>query len=203
MKFRLSALFPLIVLITLSLACQTVTKAFTSDPGNTVQSEDEPLAMEWLVTTDELNSFSTDLGIVGWTVLQDTPGENSICRSFQGASWSAVPNEGLNCIVKVVEGASFQSVIDSMFDNGDLFDGAELVNSNLNLDGESGLYAGNYPTGHTVFDLILVRGNLMYWSSVTLGTSPGNAPRDLYQNGSQIIDAFLVRVININLDKSK
>ena len=202
MKSRLYVLSPLIVLITLSLSCQTLPKAFSSDPGNSVQNENEPLAMEWLVTADELNSFSADLGIVGWTVLQDTPGENRICRSFQGASWSAMPNEGLNCVFKVAEGASMQSVIDSMFNDGRLFAGAELVNSNLNLDGESVLYAGNYPTGHVVFDLILVRGNLMYWSSVTLGTPPGNTPQDVYQSASQILDAFLVKIITVNLDKS-
>lgn len=204
MKSRLYVLSPLIVLITLSLSCQTLTKAFSSDPGNSVQNENEPLAMEWLVTADELNSFSADLGIVGWTVLQDTPGENRICRSFQGASWSAVPNEGLNCVFKVAEGASMQSVIDSMFNDGRLFAGAELVNSNLNLDGESVLYAGNYPTGHAVFDLILVRGGLMYWSSVTLGRAPGETPQDIYQQpgASQILDAFLVKIITVNLDKS-
>ena len=95
-----------------------------------------------------------------------------------------------------------QSVIDSMFNDGRLFAGAELVNSNLNLDGESVLYAGNYPTWHVVFDLILVRGNLMYWSSVTLGTPPGNTPRDVYQSASQVIDTFLVKIITVNLDKS-
>lgn len=204
MKFRIYALFPLIVLITFSLACQTLTKAFTSDPGNSVQNETVPLAMEWLVTADELNSFSADLGIVGWTVLKDTPGENRICRSFQGASWSAVPNEGLNCVFKIVEGTSFQSVIDSMFNDGQLLAGSELVNSNLNLEGETALYAGNYPTGHAVFDLILVRGSLMYWSSVTLGRAPGDTPQSLYQQpgASEIIDSFLLKIITINLDKS-
>jgi len=64
------------------------------------------------------------------------------------------------------------------------------------------LYAGNYPTGHVVFDLILVRGNLMYWSSVTLGTPPGNSPQDVYQSASQVIDAFLVNIINLNINKS-
>lgn len=203
MKIRLSTFFPFVVLITLSLSCQTVTKAISSEPDNAAQSERQLLAMEWLVATDELNSFSTEIGILGWAVLQDTPGENRICRSFQGESWSAVPNEGLNCIFKIVEGASLQSVIDSMFNDGQLFAGAELVNSNLNLDGESVLYAGNYPTGHAVFDLILVRGNLMYWSSVTLGTPPGNSPQDVYQSASQVIDAFLVNIINININKSK
>ena len=204
MKSRLYVLSPLIVLITLSLSCQTLTKAFSSDPGNSVQNENEALAMEWLVTADELNSFSADLGIVGWTVLQDTPGENRICRSFQGASWSAIPNEGLNCVFKVAEGASMQSVIDSMFNDGRLFAGAELVNSNLNLDGETALYAGNYPSGHAVFDLILVRGGLMYWSSVTLGRAPGETAQDIYQQpgASQILDAFLVKIITINLDRS-
>lgn len=204
MKFRLYTLFPLIVLITLSLACQTITKAFPSDPGISTQSGNESLAMDWLVTTDELNSFSMDIGIVGWTVLQDTPGENRICRSFQGASWSAVPNEGLNCVFKVAEGASLQSVIDSMFKDGQLFTGAELVNSNLNLDGESVLYAGSYPTGHAVFDLILIHDGLMYWSSVTLGRAPGDTPQSIYQQpgANQVIDAFLVKIITINLDKS-
>lgn len=203
MKSRSFHLFPLLILITLSLACQTLTKAFTSNPGGSTQNDDTSLAMEWLVTADELNSFSDDIGIVSWTVTKDTPGENRICRSFQGASWSATPNEGLNCVFKVGEGSSFQSVIDSMFNDGRLFPGAEPVNSNLNLDGESVLYAGNYPTGHAVFDLILVRGNLMYWSSVTLGTPIGASPQDVYQSAGQAIDAFLVKIVTINLDRSK
>ena len=97
-----------------------------------------------------------------------------------------------------------QSVIDSMFNDGRFFEGAELVNSNLNLDGESALYAGDYPTGHAVFDLILVHGGLMYWSSVTLGRAPGETAQDIYQQpgASQILDAFLVKIITVNLDRS-
>lgn len=203
MKARSIHLFFLFVLVMSSLACQTVTKVFTSNPGGSPQNQNSSLAMEWLVTADELNSFSTDIGIAGWTVAKDTPGENRICRIFQGVSWSATPNEGLNCVFKVAEGASLQSVIDSMFNDGQLFQGAEPVNSNLNLDGEAVLYAGNYPTGHAVFDLILVRGGRMYWSSVTLGTPIGESPQAVYQSASQAIDAFLVNIITVNLNRSK
>ncbi|MBL8080312.1 MAG: hypothetical protein JNM55_20245 [Anaerolineales bacterium] len=203
MKSRSSRLFPLAVLITFSLACQTLTKAFTSNPGGSTQNENPSLAMEWLVTANELNSFSTDIGIVSWAVIEDTPGENRICRSFQGASWSAIPNEGLNCVFTVSKGLSFQSVIDWMFDEGRLYEGSQPVNSNLNLDGESAIYAGDYPNGHAVFDLILVHDGHMYWSSVSLGRAPGDSPQSVYQSASQVIDAFLVKVITINLDKSK
>ncbi|MCC7118887.1 MAG: hypothetical protein IT310_10220 [Anaerolineales bacterium] len=207
MKSKLLIFLLLFLLIALSLACQTVTKAFSPNSGNApsvpAQNIDAPLAMDWLVTADELNSFSTDVGIVGWSVIKDTPGENRICRSFQGASWSAVPNEGLNCIFKVAEGASLQSMVDSMFNDGQLFAGAEVVNSNVNLEGDSVLYAGQYPNGHAVFDLIFVRGNLMYWSSVTLGTRVGATPQATYQSASQIIDAFLVKIVTVNLDRSK
>ena len=199
------SVFIYMAVVVASLACQTLTRGVSSDPAipssNPAQNSNGQLSMDWLVTTDELNSFSTDIGILDWVVLQDTPGENRICRTFQGTSWSATPNEGLNCIFKVVEGASIKSVTDSMFNDGRLFAGSQPVNTNLKLDGEYVLYAGDHPNGHAVFDLILVRGNLMYWSSVTLGVLVGETPQTIYQSTSQALDAFLLNVININLSK--
>ena len=211
-------LLAITILVLSAFACQTITKAFSpnpSSPSNPPPSNDPSspnpapsggdvaLSLDWLVTADELNSFSTDIGIVQWQPTQDTPGESRICRSFQGVSWSASPNEGLNCILKVSQGSSFADVIDSMFSDGKLFAGAQPVKSTLNLDGEFAVYAGDYPNGHGVFDLILMKGNLVYWSSVTVGTPAGGTPAGVYQSASEIIDTFLAKIVEINLEKSK
>ena len=150
-----------------------------------------------------MNSFSTDIGIIEWKATEDTPGEKRICRSFQGVSWSVTPNEGLNCIYTITEGSTFADVIDSMFSQGNLLEGSEPVDTSLSLDGEFAVYAGSYPNGHAVFDLIWMKDGLFYWSSVTLGTPAGETPLAVYQSAPQVIDAFLEKIIEINLEKSK
>jgi hypothetical protein len=194
------------LLVISTFACQTVTKAFS--PGQSTSAPvpnigDANLSLDWLVTPDELNSISSDIGIAEWKTVQDSPGQNRICRTFQGASWSATPNEGLNCILKVSKGSSFANVIDSMFKDGKLLKGAQPVKSTLKLDGEFAVYAGDYPNGHGVFDLIFMKNNLVYWSSVTLGTPAGESPLTTYKSASKVIDAFLANVVKKNLEKSK
>ena len=204
-------------LVLSAFACQAVTQAATPEPATPkpVNNSDSPspepsisggdfsLSLDWLVTAEELNSFSTDIGINEWKATEDTPGEKRICRSFQGVSWSVTPNEGLNCIYTITAGSTFEDVIDSMFSQGNLLEGSEPVSSTLNLDGEFAVYAGNYPNGHAVFDLILMKDDLFYWSSVTLGTPAGETPAAVYQSAPQAIDAFLEKVIEINLEKRK
>lgn len=204
-------------LVLSAFACQTVTQAASPEPATpmpvtnsdspspvpTISGGDFSLSLDWLVTAEELNSFSTDIGIIEWKATEDTPGEKRICRSFQGVSWSVTPNEGLNCIYTITEGSTFEDVIDSMFSQGNLLEGSEPVDTSLNLDGEFAVYAGSYPNGHAVFDLIWMKDNLFYWSSVTLGTPAGETPAAVYQSAPQVIDAFLEKIIEINLEKSK
>jgi hypothetical protein len=200
------SLLAITILVIFAFACQTVTKAFSPGESSTAPASDGgevSLSINWLATPKELNSFSTDIGIIDWETVQDTPGQNRICRTFQGTSWSAVPNEGLNCILKTSKGSSFKDVIDSMFKDGRLLEGAQPVKSTLKLDGEFSVYAGDYPNGHGVFDLVVMQNNLVYWSSVTLGTEVGASPLDTYQSASKVIDEFLVNVVKINLDRSK
>jgi len=90
-----------------------------------------------------------------------------------------------------------------MYSQGNLLEGSEPVDTSLNLDGEFAVYAGSYPNGHAVFDLIWMKDNLFYWSSVTLGTPAGETPLAVYKSAPQVIDAFLEKVIEINLEKSK
>ena len=203
---RLLNLFSIMFLVLPALACRTVTNIILPNPSSPVPAGsggDVGLSMDWLVTADELNSFSADIGIVEWKSIQDTPGQNRICRTFQGASWSVSPNEGMNCIFKAASGSSFESVIKSMFTDGQLVAGEQPVNSDLNMDGEFAVYAGNFPNGHGVYDLILYKDSLVYWSSVTLGMPAGETPAVLYESAAGVVDAFLENVININLAKSK
>ena len=200
-------LLAITLLVISTLACQTIMKAFSPvqiSPAPTIPTAGEiSLSVDWLITADELNSFSTDIGVIEWQLTQETPGENRICRTFQGVSWSASPNEGLNCILKISQGSSFADIIASMFSDGRLLAGAQPVNSALNLDGEFAVYAGNFPNGHGVFDLILMRDNVVYWSSVTLGMPVGGSPMSIYESASTAIDAFLTNIVQKNMERSK
>lgn len=210
-------LLAITLLVLSAFACQTLTQAVSPEPATpkpvnnsdspspvpTISDADVSLSLDWLVTAEELNSFSTDIGITEWKATEDTPGEKRICRSFQGVSWSVTPNEGLNCIYTISAGSTFTDVIDSMFSQGNLLEGSEPVDTSLSLDGEFAVYAGSYPNGHAVFDLIWMKDDLFYWSSVTLGTPAGETPLAVYQSAPQVIDVFLEKIIEINLEKSK
>jgi len=203
---RSPILIAISLLVLSALACQTIVKAISPDQPTLTpvpNNSELNLSLNWLVTADELNSFSTDIGIVEWQQTQETPGENRICRTFQGASWSASPNEGLNCIYKITPGSSFTDIIDSMFSDGNLLAGAQPVNATLNFDGEYAVYAGDYTNGHGVYDLIVVKNNLFYWSSVTLGIPVGSSSAATYASSAAVIDAFLSNIINLNLQKTK
>jgi hypothetical protein len=201
-----SNLFAITLLVLSALACQTIVKAISPDQSSSNPASNDGevnLSQDWLVTAEELNSLSTDIGIIEWKLTQETPGENRICRMFQGVSWSVSPNEGLNCILKISQGSTFADVVDSMFKDGRLPAGAKPVNSNLDLDGEYALYAGDFPNGQGVFDLIVMKDNLVYWSSVTLGTPAGESPQSTYESASAVIDSFLANIVKINIERRK
>lgn len=161
------------------------------------------LSLEWLVTADEINSFSKDIGVVQWELVDQFSGENAVRHTFKGTSWSSNPNEALNSINKIFPGSTFEDIIKSMFDSGNLFASAVPVKSSLNFDGDFAVYAGTFPNGHSVYDLLLVKNNLFYWASVSLGTPVGDTPESLYESNREAIDAFLSNLIMINLERSK
>ena len=206
-RYRNTTILLAIAILVISvLACQTITKALSPNQTSSASASNNDninLSLNWLVTANELNSFSTDIGILDWKLIQEDPGQNRVCRTFHGASWSASPNEGLNCISKIVPGSTFEDVIKSMFSDGKLMSDSQPVKSTLNLDGDFAVYAGSFPNGHGVFDLIFMKNNLVYWSSVTLGTPAGETPLDTYKSATAVIDTFLANVVKINLERSK
>jgi len=161
------------------------------------------LSPAWLVTADEINSLSKDIEVVQWELIDELAGENAIRHTFKGTSWSSNPNEALNSIIKISPGSTFEDVIKSLFDSGYLLAGAVPVKSSLSFDSDFAVYAGKFPNGHSVYDLLLVKQNLFYWASVSLGTPVGNTPESLYESNREVIDAFLSNLIMINLDRSK
>jgi hypothetical protein len=50
---------------------------------------------------------------------------------------------------------------------------------------------------------MLMKNNLFYWSSVTLGTPVGVTPLGVYQSAPQVIDSFPTNIVKINLEKTK
>jgi len=166
-------------------------------------SNTSKLNLDWLLTADEINSISEDIGVVQWELVDVSPGENRICHSFNGQSWSANPNEALNCVFKIAPGSSFEDIVSSMLNSGQLFPDEKPLSTSLILEGDFGVFGGTYPNGHGVYDLLLVKNNLLYWVSVTLGRPVGKTTEDLYKENQKVIDTFLNDSITTNLEKSK
>jgi len=166
-------------------------------------SNTSKLNLDWLLTADEMNSISKGIGVVQWELVDESPGENRICHSFKGQSWSTNPNEALNCVFKIAPGSSFEDIVSSMLSSGQLFPDEKLLPTSLKFEDSFGVFGGTYPNGHGVYDLLLVKSNLLYWVSVTLGRPVGKTTEDLYKENQEVIDTFLSDSITKNLEKSK
>lgn len=159
--------------------------------------------LEALVNAGELEPLSQTLGIAAWTLAEETPGENRVCRTFQGQSWSATPNEFLNCIFIITPGTRVEDVGKDFLESGQLFPDEKPVTSTLNIPYEHIIYVGTHSNAHTVIDLFVLKDGLLYWSSVTVGTPLGVTPELNYQSYSSFIDEFLYDVVEINLSKNQ
>ena len=169
--------------------------------SNTVTSSPSVPRLDALITASELEPLSPTVGIIGWTLSKETPGEYRVCRAFQGQSASATPNEGMNCIFSIVPGTSVNEIGDEFLASGQLFADEKPVASTLNIPYEHIIYVGSHPNGHTVIDLFVIKDDLMYWASVTIGTRAGVTPEANYQNNSNAINEFLYEVVKVNLSK--
>ncbi|MBL8098318.1 MAG: hypothetical protein JNK81_04010 [Anaerolineales bacterium] len=200
--------------ILLACCCLTVLVAgaasafyFMSAPSTSSVSESNTASagvpkLEALITASELEPLSETIGIVGWTLNQETPGENRVCRTFQGYSWSAIPNEAMNCIYSIAPGTGVDEVGAEFLKSGQLFADEKPVTSTLSIPYEHIIYVGTYPTGHTVIDLLVIKDGLLYWSSVTVGTQPGVTPEENIQSYSSFIYEFLYEVVKVNFSKN-
>jgi hypothetical protein len=159
--------------------------------------------LEALVSAGELEPLSETLGIAAWTLIEETPGENRVCRSFQGQSWSSTPNEFLNCIFSITPGTSVEDVGRDFLESGQLFPDEKPVTSTLDIPYEHIIYVGTHPNAHTVIDLFVIKDGLLYWASVTVGTPLGVTPELNYQSYSNFIDEFLYNVVEVNLSKNQ
>jgi hypothetical protein len=182
-------------------ASTSVSESITTNES-TIASSAVP-RLDALVTASELEPLSETLGIVGWEMVRETPGENRVCRTFQGYSWSATPNEGMNCIFGIAPGARLNDIGNSFLESGQLFPDEKPVVSTLNIPYEHTIYVGTHSNGHTVIDLFVIKDGLLYWSSVTVGTPAGVSPELNYQSYSEFIDQFLYEVVKINFGKNQ
>ena len=83
------------------------------------------------------------------------------------------------------------------------------LNSSLSFEGDHALYAGEAPNGHSVFDLIVLGGDYLYWASVSVGTDITLVDFDgektyaeyVYEEYQDTIDAFLENIVLINMER--
>lgn len=159
-------------------------------------------SMDALATAQDLNTLSAPIFITNWELAGETPGEHRICREFTGVSESATPNVHLNCIYNAAPGSTFDGIIESFFQSGQLYADEQAVPSRLSIPYEHAIYVGTHPNAHVLIDLLVLKDGRLYWSSVTMMRPAGAEPIATYQEyyeGS--VDVFLYEVIKLNMSK--
>ena len=197
---------------TKALPTATQAPTLTGVPSPTVPGIDnsqEELSLDWPVTAEELNSFSEDIGITDWELLDTKQSEFRACHIFEGQSWSSSKNQAYNCIFKSNPDLTIDQAINFMFDTEWFFSDEIPIETSLNVTGGHALYIGESPNGHAVFDLIVLDGNFMYWASISIGVDITLVDFDgekiyaeyVYEEYQDIIDAFLENIVLINSEK--
>ncbi len=160
------------------------------------------LALDWLVTADDLEPFSDEIGIVQWKSVDEFEMVNRVCRAFNGLSWSANPNIATNCIFTVTPGTTFTDVIEWLNEMEMLSPEATILEPTVDYPGEYALYVGSTDYGHADFYAILFTNDLVYWSSVSLGVPLGYSREGVYIDSGEIIDTFLHNIFETNFERS-
>lgn len=174
---------------------------FTPSPTN----EDQPIENEVqrLVTVEEVAALSVDVGVENWKLDQEEIGKARVCRYFFGQSWSASPNNATNCIWKSGPDVTFTEVVQWLKDNKVTDPSATTLESSYDYGSDFALFAYMGSNGQSVYDAFLLKDNLLYLASITLGTPVGYSPEKLFSENSNVIDAFLHDVLMNNLAKGK
>ena len=170
----------------------------TANPTRT----DDTLNPDWLITADDLNTFSDEIEIVEWEAAGDDVLWNTrVCRNHLGWSWSANQNLAINCVLSVASGASFKSVIDSLYEQEIIRSEAITLEPYHQYDDEMIIFGDRLNNGHTFYDLFLMRGDLLYWNSISVGTPPGFTPEMIFEEDGEGIETFLYDLTLINIER--
>jgi len=174
-------------------------------PTATPQSSNtSKLNLDWLLTADEINSISKGIGVFQWELGDVKSDEYRVCHFFQGQSDSFNQNQALNCVYLISAGSSFDDIVSRMHKAELLFPDEIPLPSSLKFEDDFSLFGGTFPNGQLVYDLLLYKGDLLYWVSVTLGRYSMEPIEDIYKKYNQeVIDNFLNDATTINLEKSK
>ena len=183
----------------------TVTAEPTSTSVAPTNTPSPPaLSLDWLITADEINSISDDIGVFQWELIDTKSDEYRVCHYFQGHSDSFNPNQALNCVYGIAPGSSFDDVVSRMHKAELFFPDEILLPTSLTFEDDFGVFGGSYPNGQLVYDLLLYKDGLLHWVSVTLGRYSNESVEDIYKKYTQeAIDTFLNDAITIHLEKRK
>ena len=168
----------------------------------TENSRPAGLNPDWLTTAAELEQFSGNIGIVQWQVTEDMPGQNRICRMFEGKSWSATPNGAMNCANSVASESTFEEIIDSMYSAGVLYPSDTALQPTLTYNRDFALYTHMAGNGHSVYDAFMVSDDTLFRATVTVGTPLGYTNKTLFEEQGAVIEACLKDMLMLNLEKS-
>jgi hypothetical protein len=168
-----------------------------------VLPKDTPTELDpdWLVTEEDINGFTDDIGIVQWKLEEELRGEFMVCRIFIGESWSANPNFSMNCVNSGTSGLTFEEIIPSLHDLGILYPTDIALEPSLDYDHDFALYTHTADNGHSVYDAFLLGDGVLFRASVSVGTPYTYTPETLFDEAGEVIEAFLHNILLINLER--
>jgi tetratricopeptide (TPR) repeat protein len=173
------------------------------DELTSLQAAQVDLNPNWLVTVEEVTALTDEFEIGYWEVIDEVVWDFRVCTAFNGQSWSTSPNLAVNCTFTLAPGVSLDGAIDSLFEDGILSAEATLIEPKSVYEGESALFAEMDENGHSYFIAIRIEDGLLYLASLSLGTPLGSSPISVYESAGELIDAYLIDVFEINLEKRR
>jgi tetratricopeptide (TPR) repeat protein len=160
------------------------------------------LVLEWLVTADELNTISDEIGITEWDSVAEFEREYGVCRAYNGISWRESPNVATNCFFSVTPHSTFEEFIKWLEEMEILPPSAIQIMPKIEYPGEYGFFVNNLDNGYADFNAIYLADGVAYWTSVSVGSQTADSPAGVYYEFGEAIDSFLIDILKINFENS-
>lgn len=152
-----------------------------------------------LITAEDLNAITEELGIVEWQMDEEVLWEYRVCHNFTGASWSINPNHAINCVFLLDPNATFESTMATTREWEILGPNAIELESTLFHENNFALYTDMYEQAY--YDAFLMGDGVLYWTSLSIGVPGGYTPETLFAEIGTEIEAMIDAILQINLER--
>ncbi len=185
-------------------ALPTQTALPTNTPVPTVRPTStwvpaKPSLTDYLITAEDLEELSADLGVVNWKLDEEQAGQ--YCREFTGEGDMMTRIPAGNCILEAGN-QTLPEIVAYFNETGAIKPAAVEIESKYEYEDDFALYRNfDESIGYAVYDAVVLREGVLYWAWIDFATGVFSR-ESLFEDYGDAIDTFLHEILMRNFGES-